>query len=324
MKLADLDLNLLRALDVLVRERNVTRAGRALRLTQPAMSNVLSRLRKTFDDPILVRSPGGMSPTPRALDLVEPVRSALATLEAAIAGAEAFDPASARGNFRIAVTDHSSFVVIPRLACALARQAPGVTLEAVHLRADTVVRDMLQGDIDLAITVGKIMQVTGSFHRRRLFSDRFVCLVRRGHPQVGKRLTLPRYVELSHVLVSPRGGRSGLVDVALAAQGLSRHVAVVVPHFLVAPFLVAQSNMVVTLSEHVARPFAEMLPLDVHEVPVALHTDDWSCVWHDRTHKDPAHVWLRDQLSEITRSDLRPSLSPPPRRPPGTRGRARR
>ena len=309
MDLAGIDLNLLVALDVLVREESVTGAGKRIGLSQPAMSNVLSRLRSLLDDPVLVRTSKGMVPTPRALELVGPVRSGLAEIEVALRAGGKFDPASARARFVMAVTDHISPLFIPRLVSRLVREAPGIDLELVPWLGDQTFRGVQEGRVDLAIAVGNLQNVPAGLYKRNLFQDPFICMVREDHPDVGERLTLETYCALKHVLVSPGGGRDGLVDMILAPMGLSRRVAVVVPTFLTAPFIVAASDMVVTISEWVARPFADLLAVRLLEPPIEVRGDGWFALWHERTRHDPRHRWFRDLLVDIAAS-LIPASEP--------------
>jgi DNA-binding transcriptional LysR family regulator len=302
MNPSDLDLNLLRALDALVRERSVTKAGLAMGLSQPAMSNALGRLREALGDPVLVRTPTGMQPTPRALELVGPVRQALALVSSALARREPFDPRTAQAAITVAGTDHAAFVLLPSLARALHEEAPGVTVEFTPWRGAATTRELQAGAVDLVLGVGELDDDPSGLYKKRLFGDRFVCVVRRGHPGVGRKLTLDRYLALPHVLVSPRGGATGLMDTELAKIGKRRRVAFVVPNFLLGPIIVAQTDYIVTISEHVAKPFAELLPLDLHEPPIEVHGHDWYCLWHERTHRDPAHRWLRQRIVELSAS----------------------
>lgn len=300
MNINAMDLNLLRALDVLVRERNVTRAGRVLGLSQPAMSNALTRLRQLTGDPLLVRGPDGMLPTPRALEIAEPVRQALALLSRAVTETEEFDPETYRGTFRFAVMDHSAFVFLPQVVRRLATLAPKATIEALPWRGDEAsYRGLQAGEIDLTITVGDFAHAPAGIYRRKLFVERFVCLVRRGHPVVKDKLDEQTFLSLSHVLVSPRGERRGIIDDALATRGLSRHIAAVVPHFMVVPFIIASSDHIVTLSEYVARPLGRVLPVEFFEVPVEFTGGSWFQLWHERTHYDPAQRWFREQVLAI-------------------------
>jgi DNA-binding transcriptional LysR family regulator len=300
MNINAMDLNLLRALDVLVRERNVTRAGRALGLSQPAMSNALTRLRTVLSDPILVRSPEGMLPTPRALEIAEPVRQALALLSRAVSEHDHFDPLTSDAKFRVALMDHSALAFMPGIVKRLGKLAPNVSVEVIGWRGDEAsYRDLQAGELDLLLTVGNMSDAPAGIYRRRLFGDRFVCIVRKGNPQVPGKLDIETYTKMAHILVAPRGGRRGIVDDALEARGLTRHVAVVVPHFVIAPVLVSQTDLICTISEFVARPMSAFLPLEFHEPPLEFSKGAWFQLWHERTHYDPAHRWFREQVTAI-------------------------
>lgn len=300
MDIRSADLNLLVALDVLERERSVTRAGQRMGLSQPAMSNALARLRRLLEDPVLVRSSEGMVPTRRVGEIIGPVRQALAELESALAGEAAFDPGSARRVFRLAAMDHAWVVLVPHLARRLTERAPGVRLDLLPYGESTV--DAIEsGALDAAILAGPRHGRGPGFERVELYEDNFDCLVRRGHPRVGRRLTLERYLELGHVLASPRSRRGGLVDRALERRGASRRVHVIVPHFAAAPFVVARTDLVATLPRGVARPFAKMLDLALFPPPVALEGGPWFLVWHERSGRDRGHAWLREQILELAR-----------------------
>jgi DNA-binding transcriptional LysR family regulator len=300
MNIRSIDLNLLVALDALVAERNVTRAGQRVGLTQPAMSNALRRLRQTLDDPILVRSSGTLVPTRLATELVRPVRALLAEVDAVLATDAAFEPARAERAFRIAAVDHAWVSLVPRLTRGVSESAPGVRLDFCAY-GDATEDELESGVLDAAILVGPTSGRRAGFRRDRLYEDHFDCLVRRGHPRVRGRLTLRRYLELGHVLASPRSRRGGLVDRALQKQGLTRRVHVIVPHFVAAPFVVAQTDLVATLPRGVARPFAEMLDLQVFPPPIAFEGGPWWVVWHDRTLRSAPHAWLKEQILEVSR-----------------------
>jgi DNA-binding transcriptional LysR family regulator len=300
MNINSVDLNLLVALDVLLEERSVTKAGERIGLSQPAMSNALRRLRQVLEDPVLVRTSQGMVPTPRAVELIGPVRQALAKLEGALTTARAFEPSKAERVFQVATMDHTWVVLLPRLAALLASEAPGVRLDLLPY-GDTTNADLESGAIDAAILVGKGHGRGAGFQRAELYDDNFDCLVRKNHPLVKRRLTLEHYLELGHVLASPRSRRGGLVDRALKKKGLSRRVHVIVPHFVAAPFVVAETDLITTLPRGVARPFARMLDLKVFPPPIEFEGGPWFLVWHERTLHDPAQEWLREQIVELSR-----------------------
>lgn len=300
LDIRSIDLNLLVALDALVRERSVTRAGRRMGLSQPAMSNALGRLRRLLDDPVLVRTAQGMAPTQRVVELIGPVREALAELQEALGGEAAFDPTRARRVFRVAAMDHAWVGLVPRLVRRLAREAPGVRLDLLPY-SDSTEAELESGALDAAVLAGPRHGRGAGFERAELYEDSFDCLVRRGHPRVGRRLTLERYLELGHVLASPRSRRGGIVDRALERRGLSRRVHVIVPHFAAAPFVVAETELVATLPRVVARRFAAMPDLALFPPPMEIEGGPWFLVWHERSRRDRGHAWLREQILALSR-----------------------
>lgn len=301
--LPGVDLNLLVAFDALLAERSVTRAARRIGITQPAMSHALARLRSLFDDELLVRTPRGMLPTPRAEALEGPIRGALAAIERAIGATATFEPAEARRSFTIGTSDYGELVTLPPLLSRLSRDAPGIDLRMRPMDEDWP-RALEAGELDLAIGP-PISTVPASIKAQRLFDERFVCVLRAGHPAAKRPLTLARYVALPHALIAPRGRAGGYVDDALAARGLSRRIALVIPHFLVAPFAVANSDLVVTLAERVARAFAGVLPLSIVAPPLELPGFSFHQFWHERVDRDPAHRWLRACVHEVSRAPRR-------------------
>ena len=299
--LTSVDLNLLVALDALLGEGNVTRAAARIGLSQPAMSHALGRLRLLFDDPLLIRTPRGMVPTPRAEVLIDPIRRALDDLERAIQKRPAFDPATARRAFTIAAVDYNEMVILPPLLARLSKEAPGVDLVTRPIRMDEIDDDLECGAMDLAIGALFGEDKAGRY-QQRLFTERLVCVVRADHPEVKETISLEQYVELRHALISPRGRKGGMVEDELGKLGLSRRIALTVPHFLVAPLVVAQTDLVLTLAERLARTFAGMLPLRIVSLP--LHVPGFSTTqfWHERQNQDPAHAWLRGLIAEVCKA----------------------
>jgi DNA-binding transcriptional LysR family regulator len=296
-QLARLDLNLLVALGALLEELHVTNAGRRVGLSQPAMSNALGRLRRQLGDPLLVRTPGGMVPTPRATELAGPVRDALAAVEAALAAPGPFDPTAPR-RFVLAVTDYAGCVLLPALATDLAQNASGIDLDVRPFEEATRDDLLRRGEIDVAIEY--IAHLGEGFRRQTLLEEDFRCVVRGDHPGVGKRLTLKRYVALPHLLVSPRGGGGrGIVDEMLAAKGLERRIAMNIPHFMVAPLLVARSDMIATLPRRIAEEVAPRYGLRVFRPPLAITGFALDAVWHARTDADPGRRWLVERMRAV-------------------------
>ncbi len=298
-----IDLNLLLSFDALLEEGSVTKAAKRVGVSQPAMSNALGRLRRSIGDELLVRTKTGMVPTPRALELAGPVREALSTLERALEDRGSFDAATAERKFVLATNDYAEMVLLPALALHCAKYAPGVDL-SVRALGDLPSSALESGEVDLAL--GVFQDIPGSLRQQGLFKDRFVCVARKDHPEVQGTLSLEQYARQTHVLISPRGKGPGVVDHVLAQQQLQRRVAVSVPHFSVAPLLVAQTDHVLTLASRVACAFGAALGLQVLEPPLDLPHFTIRQVWHQRFQQDAAHAWLRRCLAEIAQSVAEP------------------
>jgi DNA-binding transcriptional LysR family regulator len=302
LHLRSLDLNLILALDALLEERSVTRAAQRVGITQSAMSHALARLRDVTGDALLVRTASGMVATARAEELGPPIRRALEGVATALRPPQAFDPRTAERRIRIGTGDYGEIVLLPSVLRRLAKEAPRVDLRVVF-QGDNAAEMLRSGDADLLLSPVFAAGVGPGMYTRKLFDERFVCVVRRGHPLANKKLTLARYVAASHALISPRGKEGSQTDDALARLGLSRRVVVTVPHFLVAPHIVVQSDLVLTLAARVANMLAAPLGLAILEPPSELHLDGFtmSAVWHERTHRDPALRWTREVFAEVAK-----------------------
>lgn len=296
MNIQNFDLNLLLALDALLTEKHVTRAAARIGLSQPAMSNALARLRDLLDDPLLVRTNRGMVPTPRAERLQEPLRHALQAIQRALSDAEAFSPGASRATFELMTSDAIGMLLLPRLTAALRDTAPGVALR-VHAAVENEPWDSLESG-RVHLVAGVYEDVPAGVRSETLYEEQFVCLVRRDHPHVGECLELAEYVALPHVLIST--SRSGLaaspVDPVLEGQGLTRQVALWLPNFLLAPFIVAQSDYVITFPSRLAAYFAAFLPLRTVRPPLELRGYAIRLYWHERLDREPGQRWLRGQV----------------------------
>jgi DNA-binding transcriptional LysR family regulator len=288
-----LDLNLLVTLDVLLAEHNVSRAAQRLNLSQPSVSVHLAKLRDIFGDPLLLPGPRGMRPTARADALREPLRQALESLEYAVAPASPFDPATARHTWRIAAADYGeSTIVLPALN-SLRAAAPGSRLAVVELAPPRLARQAERGDIDLAFHTSD--DTPSGLRRRALFREHYVLVGRAGHPRLKRRPTLAQFCQLDHVVVSPDGGGfGGATDTALAVLGLSRRVVLSVPHFLFVLSVLGRSDLVAMLPSHLVR---DSSALRVVAAPVEVPGFEMSMLWHERSHRDPAHRWLREHIA---------------------------
>jgi DNA-binding transcriptional LysR family regulator len=293
------DLNLLVALDALLAERSVSRAAVRLHLSQPAASALLARLRELFGDPLLLRSARGMLPTPRALELLGPVKQVLDEIDAIVQPRAAFDAASASLNFTLSASDYVEYALLPKLVDYLEHKAPGVRLEVRPLDLPLVAMQMESGEVDLCIT--GLQNAPPGLHLRPLYTERLVSVVRRNHPGVGTDLTLDMFCSLEHIQVSVRGsGFSGRIDEALLVLGRKRRARLAVPHFLLVPEIVARSDMISTLPERLARGYARHLR--IFEPPVELQEFAVGEMWHERNERDPAQQWLRDVLVDLAQA----------------------
>lgn len=294
MNVRDLDLNLLRAFDAVLRGRSVTAAAAQLGLSQPAVSNALARLRAAFGDALFLRGSQGMEPTPFARELAEPVRQALALLESALAHGPGFDPASSSRAFRFYMSDLGQVEFLPPLVERVRRVAPHLRLEAVGIEPGAIADALAAGSLDLAM--GFLLGLGPPVQRRALFRDPYVCLLRSDHPI--RTLTRKTFLEASHALVSYRGGHR-VVEEALERAGLARRIVLRVPHFTVVPMVLERTDLILTLPARVARVYERRgafrslpPPLPIPPAEVAVH-------WHERFDADPGNRWLREQLIEL-------------------------
>lgn len=298
MNISGVNLNLLVAFDALFTEASVTRAARRVGVTQPAMSNSLAQLRALFGDPLFRRQRHGLEPTPRAIELSSTIRRGLSMLEAALAPAS-FDPARDQRRFVVLASDYVEFVLLPALLPRLGQRAPGLRLElrpwGLHEVPDALARNQAQ------LMIGYYDVLPPQHRDAPLLEEEYVCIVRRDHPRVGRRLTLERYLELEHVLVSEKSDSPGSVDRALAKLGKRRKVAARVSHFTTVPVLVAESDLIAAISRRVAEVFSEPLGLRLLEPPIALPRGRVRQVWHEQLDADPAHRFLRETIALAAR-----------------------
>ncbi len=288
-----LDLNLLRVLDALLDERSVTRAAERLGFTQPAVSGMLTRLRESFDDPMFVRTQRGIVPTLRATELAGPVKQVLSDIESLLQPSD-FDPARAAFTVTIAATDYAlQAVVVPFLA-KLRRRAPGIRVAIRPVEDDRVQMQFERGDLDLALMTPET--ALPDLHARRLFNETYVCALRDDHPDAGDTLTLDRFCALDHALVSYSGERfRGVTDDVLAKLGRERRVVLSVTSFLVLVEVLRTTDLIAVAPR---RLFGAAEGLAVREPPIDIPGFTKIAAWHERTHRDPGHRWLRALLFE--------------------------
>jgi DNA-binding transcriptional LysR family regulator len=295
MSLRDLDLNLLRTLDVLIEERQVSRAALRLGVGQPAVSHALGRLRRHFGDPLLVRQRQEMVLTPRAAELAGPLRQILAEIRQ-LTGPARFDPARAEGRLRIACTDFALAIVMPHVLAGLARQAPGLSIAYSHISGE-MFEQLEAGFLDLCLSGQATFR---ELQVEVLFQERFVLATRADHPLVDEPLTVERFVAWPHVLVDVVHSRLHGIDERLAAMSLQRHIALRMPSFLAAAFFARDSDLIVPIPERIAALHARSMGLAILQPPPELDLGafDYVQAWHPRRNDDPLHQWLRQLVRE--------------------------
>lgn len=291
--LGSLDLNLLRTLNVLLAERNVTRAAERLHLSQPSVSVQLARLREIFEDPLLLPGPRGMLPTARADALREPLLKALQELNAAVAPATPFDPAQAVRTWTIGATDYSEPTVLLPAMPAIRSAAPNVRLAVVQVVPRLIEKQCALGELDLVFHTAHDAPET--LHRKTLFKERYVLVGRPDHPGLRRRPSAAQFSKLDQVIVSPDGGGfTGATDEALAQRGLRRRVMLSVPHFTFVRAVVLRTDLVAMLPERLVRGDTA---LKIMEAPVEVPGYEMALLWHERSQRDPAHRWLRETIA---------------------------
>lgn len=309
MNLKNIDLNLLVYLDVLLRKRNVTRSAETLGISQPAMSNGLQRLRKLFNDPLLVRTSNGMSPTQRAEHLQPLVREIVMSVEKAVESEQEFDASRAKRVFRISVSDYTESTLVPQLLRHIRSRAPNITLDFLT-PSDVTFEDLEHGNVDMVIN--RFDALPESFHQRTVWLDGFSCLASHHNP-IRYDFSLENYLLASHVWVSKTGmgvgvgvepeavQQLGWVDDALSRLGKKRRIRVFTRHYQAAMKLAEMRDLIVTLPTRAAHLVRDNPDLVILEPPFEIPEIELKMAWSPLLHQNPAHQWLRGVIIEAAR-----------------------
>jgi LysR family transcriptional regulator, mexEF-oprN operon transcriptional activator len=290
------DLNLLKAFSALERERSVTGAAKSLNIGQPAMSHALARLRYHLNDKLFVRSGTGMAPTPLAAGLIEPVRVALAQIDAAFGANEATDPKAATQRFKIGMTDVIASIVTSRLSLALSENAPQASIAVLNADRSNAPAMLESGALDLAI--GLFPSVPDWLDKDVLFQDDFVCLYDSTRIKLSAPVSLNDYASHPHVLTTLQGDERGFADTELEKANLTRHVAITVPFFLLASRLVNELPVIATLPRHLAQACMHVPSTCLSELPFPSPRLNISTVWHRRNARNVSLVMVRNLLKQ--------------------------
>ena len=292
-RLRQLDLNLLTIFDALLREQSVTRAAESLGVTQSAISHALNRLRDYFDDPLFVKAPEGMVPTRKAEALRAAVVDVVAAIRQRILSEAAFDPATSRRAFTLCMTDMGELVFLPPLLKQLRALAPHCRVRTLQVPSEQIEGLLAAGEADLAL--GSIRTAPEGLYRQRLFMHSLVTIVSARNRDVGQRLTLRQFEQMSHVVVSLAGRHGDAYDSAIEEQGIKRTVFLATPHFLTVPLLLEQEpDLIATVPLELANVFQRYGTVRVVRGPVELAPYALNQHWHPRFHHDPAVIWIRE------------------------------
>lgn len=293
MRLNQVDLNLFVVFETIYAKRNLTRAAEVLCISQPAVSNALLRMRKTFNDQLFVSTPQGMVPTPVAENIVGRVGEALRLLNASVQEADLFLPINSQRVFRVSMNDLTEALLLPVLGEMLQRQAPGIRIESYFISRRDVPRELAAGALDLAIDT-PLIDAPQLCHGP-LMSERYVCMLRRGHPLADQTLSLENYLGLGHIHVSSRREGLGHVDAALNKLGKPRKIQMRVQHYMVAPLIAMRTDLALTVPLGMAQGY-DTIQL---ELPFELPALESHLYWHRSADQDQANVWLRDKLLQL-------------------------
>lgn len=298
MSFNDLDLNLLRVFDVMMRERSVTRTAHELGRTQSAISHSLSRLRHLFHDKLFTRDGGVMRPTPRAVELLPDISAGLAAIRASIDRHQIFDPATTRRNFRVGLTDYHAMIIIPRLLREFSTQAPHATLNIIPANGIEIASSLHLRQIDCALT-GAVIKDDPSLLKIELGQDRLFCAVWSGSEIARSTMSLETYLSASHLQVSADGVSSGLADAALKELGLRRNVVATISNYLALPWVLRGTELVAHCGDGVLQILDEASEVTLLSPPVPIPNVSAWLLLHPQMATDPGTVWLKEILSKI-------------------------
>ncbi|HCW18508.1 LysR family transcriptional regulator [Achromobacter sp.] len=291
MNLKDVDLNLLVVFNELQKHGRVSAVAQSLGISQPGVSNALARLRKLLGDELFLRTSRGMVPTPYAESLAQPIADALSALLVTLSARARFDPARSERAFVIGVNDVGETYFLPRLMRALDGAAPGVTIRTVRTTSINVKDEMERGRIDLAM--GFLPGLKSGFFQRKLFSQPYVCVFRRGHPLARTGVSAKQFRAAEHVAIVSEGTGHGVVDEVIEQAGIRRRLRLTVPHFMAVGPVLAATDMIAVVPRRFADCACEPFGLATAPCPVKIPESVINVFWHARSHREPANQWLR-------------------------------
>jgi DNA-binding transcriptional LysR family regulator len=297
MDIGRLDLNLLVVFDAIFQAKSVSIAARQLNLSQPSVSSALSRLRQIVKDQLFVRTREGMIPTKRALELAQPVQQALNLLRQAMVATEEFVPERSDRTFTLLLSEIGQVTFLPKISEMIKNKAPKIRLVIAEANETKYLDNFENGKIDLAIGVWSHLK--NNIVRKELFSEDWLCVVRKKHPSIGERLTLKTFLEAQHIAVSSVNGGDEVLDRVLRKMGLKRNIALEVTDFLAPPMVVARTDLIATVPSLLARLVASCAPLMLFTPPIELPPIRLALYWHKRLEDDSGRQWLAQAITDL-------------------------
>ncbi|PZD70481.1 Nodulation protein D 2 [Acaryochloris thomasi RCC1774] len=292
----EIDLNLLVVFDAVMAELNVTRAAEKLSTTQPAVSKALNRLRRAFKDDLFIKVPSGVKPTPKAIAIWTPIRNGLADIRQ-VTQPTLFDPATSTLTFTIALNDYMASLFALPLVQQLSQEAPGINLRFVPSMNIDAPALLEQSEIDLAM--GALFASKPRLQSQTLFTDHYVCAMRKQHPLTKRKLTLDQFVRADHLLITLTGEATGFIDRILREKGLQRRIMLTVNQFSLAPAILANSDLIAAINYRSVQHSHFAKALHLTELPLDHDPIHVRMMWHDRKQRDTAHEWLRSLIVEL-------------------------
>ncbi len=297
MDIRSLDLNLLVVFDAMLHHQSVSKAAEAIKLSQPAMSAAISRLRTLFDDPLFVRTKAGMEPTPKAKALSTSVRLVVQTIQTDILLPKKFTPTNSDRTFTLVTPDIAEVNFLPRLIAELAHQSPLINLKTLAMPREAAADSLASGEAEMAIGYFPDLHKAG-FFQQKLISSSHVCLLRKKHPIVGEKITSTQFMQAPHAVVRP-DGREHVFEQFLQSKNIKRRVVVELSHFMSLLPIIETSDLIATVPKDLADFFVKHGDVRYIPTPMKSPVIDVHLFWHQRFQKDPAHIWLRQVIHRL-------------------------
>jgi DNA-binding transcriptional LysR family regulator len=294
----EFDLNLLPVVLAIAEERSVSRAALRLGWSQPKVSIALAKLRLSLGDPLFVRGAQGMEATPRAQALLAPTRDILTRVKNEVLMSAAFDPATTTRRFTFALSDIGEMTFLPKLLAWLQRHAPGATVVSVTLPPAQIAAGLEAGEIDLAIGYFPDLRAR-NFFQQRLFTHTFISLINARSRIKDERIAMEDFLKMGHAVIRAEGRSQEIFEQLLAKHRIERRVVLSTPHFMSIPFIIAATDLLVTVPRAVGESFRRLPGIRLVEPPLEIPKFDLKQHWHRKYHKDGANIWIRGVVAQL-------------------------